>query len=136
MGPIFKYNLCVQQKDIDSLGHVNNEVYLRWLIEAATAHSDSLGFHLSRYIEMGQVFVVRRHELEYLLPTYLNEDLIVETWAEKFEGARANRQYKIIRTRDSKVILTGKTLWVYIDMKTGRPMNVPENIQQAYTPSP
>jgi acyl-CoA thioester hydrolase len=131
----FNHPIAVRTSDIDSLGHVNNEVYLRWLLEAAVAHSESLGLSIAKYLELGQAFVVRRHELDYRLPAYLNEALRVDTWTERFEGSRGIRHYEIVRESDNKVILTGLTVWVYIDMKTGRPVPVPEWILDLYVPT-
>jgi acyl-CoA thioester hydrolase len=136
MAPIkfYIHPVKVQTSDIDELKHVNNEVYLRWLIEAATAHSSSLGLSLSKYLELGQAFVVRRHELDYRLPAYLGDKIHVKTWTEKFEGSRGLRHYEIIRERDSRVILAGLTVWVFIDMKTGRPTAIPKEILNLYFP--
>ncbi len=69
----FIYRPLIKNQDIDALGHVNNEVYLKWLIEAATAHSTELGFSIEKFLEMGSSFVVRRHELDYRLPVFLSD---------------------------------------------------------------
>lgn len=95
---------------------------------------DSLGLSISKYLELGQAFVVRRHELDYRLPAYLKDALRVDTWTERFEGSRGIRHYEIVREIDGKVILTGLTIWVYIDMKTGRPVSIPEWILDLYVP--
>ena len=123
----------IKPSDIDSLNHVNNEVYLRWLIEAATAHSSSLGFTLDRYLKMGHAFVVRRHELDYRFPAFLGEALRVETWTEKFNGSRGIRHYEIIRDQDERVILTGQTVWVYVNLETGRPSEIPPEVINRFT---
>ncbi len=128
----FSYPLKVQASDIDALKHVNNEVYLRWLLQAASAHSVSLGYGLEKFLSDGACFVVRRHEIEYLASAYMNEDLIVETWVKDMEAVRSKRAYRIRRIKDEKVLVTAETLWVYIDMKTGRPIEIPASMREAY----
>ncbi len=128
----FTYRPHITANDIDVLGHVNNEVYLRRLLEAAMAHSIALGFTMEKFLEMGSSFVVRRHELDYRLSVYVNDRIRVETWVEPFEGTRAPRFYEIYKEADDKLVLTGQTLWVFVDLKTGRPQKIPDLILNAF----
>lgn len=134
MGNIFEHHIKVANSEIDELNHVNNEVYLKWLLSAATAHSAALGYSVSKFLEGGGVFVVRRHELEYLRPAYLGEELIIETWLADFEIMKTTRKYRIKRKADGKTILTASTLWVYVDFKSGRPTEIPQSIFETYRP--
>lgn len=135
MQPSHQYHITVQKEHIDMFNHVNNEVYLKWLIESADSHSTSLGYPLERYIKEGAFFIIRRHEIDYLAPAYLGEKLIVETWVEEMETKRCVRSYKIIREKDSRTIVLGKTLWVYVNLKTGRPIVIPDNIYNLFAKS-
>jgi acyl-CoA thioester hydrolase len=128
----FTYHPEIKNSDIDAFGHVNNEVYLRWLLEAASAHSASVGYPTSRFVELGAGFVVRRHELEYLLPVFLNDEIKVETWNQYFEGASGFRSYEIVNSKSGKAVLTAKSKFVYVDLKTGRPTAVPEFIVRVF----
>lgn len=128
-----QYHITVQKEHIDMFNHVNNEVYLKWLIESADAHSTALGYPLERYINEGAFFIIRRHEIDYLAPAFLGEKLIVETWVESMEPKKCVRAYKIIREKDSRTIVLGKTLWVYVNLKTGRPIAIPENIHKLFS---
>ena len=131
----FTLNIKVTHKDIDGLNHVNNEVYLNWLILAATSHSRHLGWNFQSYLARGEAFVVRRHELDYLASAVLDDDLIIETWIESIERAKSVRVYKIIRQRDQKIIMEAKTLWVYISMTTGKSKDIPEDIRASFFPT-
>lgn len=128
----FIHHITVNEKEIDSLNHVNNEVYLKWLITAAEAHSLFLGYGIEKFLESGCVFVVRRHELDYLLPAYLGEKLRIETWVSSSQGARSMREYQIIRESDQKVLMDAKTPRVYIDLKSGRPTLIPKEMSEKY----
>ena len=134
MSMIYQHSIKVSHQDIDELNHVNNEVYLKWILKAATAHSQSLGYGIQKFLDAGAVFVVRRHELEYLYPAFLNEELVVETWLSTFEIMKTIRECQIKRKSDDKVILKAKTLWVYIDLKTGRPKQIPQEMLETYRP--
>lgn len=132
MSKAFHHEITVSKEHIDALNHVNNEVYLRWLLQAAGAHSDAVGYDMKKFLEIGESFVVRRHEIDYLASAYLGEKLTVVTWIKEIHSTRAHRQYKIIRERDSKTLIAAETLWVYVDLKTGRPTKIPQEILQAF----
>lgn len=129
----FTYPLTVMPEHIDSLKHVNNEIYIRWLMEAAGAHSTSLGYSIEKYLSDGACFVVRRHEVDYLAPAYLGEELVVETWVENMQKAKSTRVYNIRRLSDQKNLIHAKTLWVYVDLITGRPIEISESIIHAFS---
>lgn len=126
------YRPEVKPSDIDLFGHVNNEVYLRWLLEAASDHSASLGYPIEKFIEIGAGFVVRRHELDYRLPVFRDDTLRIETWTGYFEGSSGFRNYEIINEKSGKTVLTGKSKFVFVDLKTGRPTAIPEVIVQTF----
>lgn len=132
MKKIFVYRPEVQSQDIDSLGHVNNEVYLRWLIEAAVAHSSFVGYTLEKFLEIQAAFVVRRHELDYLVPTFAKDRLRIETWTDEMDGSRALRHYEIINEENNKLILKGQTMWVFVNLQTGRPIKIPSEVIDAF----
>ncbi len=129
---IFEYPLTVTESDVDGLNHVNNTVYLRWLIDAASAHSEHLGYGLKEFLAAGGAFVVRRHELDYLRPAFVAEELVVHTWVTDFETDRTTREYKIVRKKDQKTIMVAKTLWVFVNMKTGKATKIPDKIATDY----
>ena len=81
-------------------------------------------------------FVVREHRIEYLLPAFLGEELEIRTWLNEIKRVRAHRRYEFIRKSDGKVVAKGETDWVYVDIKTGRPVAIPANILELFTGLP
>ncbi len=116
----------VTPEEIDGLGHVNNQVYLDWLMGAATRHSGLVGWDIDRMIKAGEGWVVRRHEIDYLLPVLPGETVMMRTWVETAEKASSERHYEIFRKSDGKKVCVGRTMWVWINYKTGRPCRIPE----------
>lgn len=118
--------ITVAAPDIDELGHVSNLVYLRWVLDVAMAHSASLGWDHARYREHGAVFVVRRHELDYLGQVTLGQSLVAETWVEEWRAASCIRKTEI--KREGTVVARGATTWAFMSFASGRPVRVPEDI--------
>ena len=110
--------------DIDELGHVNNTVYLRWVQDVATAHWRSVARaeDVDRYI-----WVVTRHEIDYLRPTLVGETLTLTTWVGTPKGARFDR-FVEISGADGKPRVRAATVWALIDRDSGRAIRVPPGV--------
>jgi acyl-CoA thioester hydrolase len=132
----FVLNLEVTEADIDLMGHTNNVVYLRWLEQAAWAHSESLGLDWQAYQRLGRAMVARRHELDYLAPSFAGDRLSIATWLDENDGKLSMwRRYQIIRQDDGQTLLRGRTHWVCVDLASGRPRRQPEEFLRAYAAS-
>ncbi|MCE1275050.1 MAG: thioesterase, partial [Chlorobiales bacterium] len=61
MRSVYTHAFTVPESAIDVNDHVSNIEYVRWMQEAATAHTASEGWTLERYRERRAVWVVRTH---------------------------------------------------------------------------
>ena len=68
------------------------------------------------------------HRIEYLLPAFEGDELEVRTWIADMKRVRAQRKYDFTRKSDGKVIANGETHWVYVDLTTGRPIPIPDEM--------
>jgi acyl-CoA thioester hydrolase len=122
-------------EDTDELKHANNLAYLRWMMLAARSHSDSLGYTLSRYQELGAAFVVRRHEIDYLAPGFTGDQLEIATWCGEMDKFSAKRHFQLVRASDGKTLARGTTLWIYVDLASGRPRRIPDVLKDVFRPT-
>lgn len=125
----------VSAEDIDDLDHVSNVRFLHWMNQAAKAHSEALGFDVPRYREVGGVFVVRRHEIEYLEPGLAGDELVVATWPSGLRRSVAERRHEVRRLRDGKLLTRGVNLWVFVDLESGKPKRIPQVVVETFDPS-
>lgn len=110
--------------DIDELGHVNNAVYVRWIQNVATAHWQDVARPEDR---TRFVWVVTRHEIDYLRATLEGESLTLTTWVGTPRGARFDR-FVEISGPDGRVRVRALTIWALIDTTTGRAVRVPAEV--------
>ncbi len=122
---------------IDGFGHVNNMIYPIWCMEAAWKHSDGLGLPFSRFAEIGTGFVIAQHEFDYKRAMLEGERAHVATWiATNDRRMRLTRAYEIrLPAAKGALLFSGKTLFISIDMKTGRPCRMPPKFAEAYRPA-
>lgn len=138
----FRFEITVVPADIDAQEHVSNVRVLDWMNQAAIAHSEALGFDVPRYQAIGGIFVVRRHEIDYLAPGYLGERLALYTWPSgRLRRSFADRRHVLIRLADEatgkeeQVLAKGLNRWVFVDTRAGRPKSMPDVVREAFDPA-
>jgi acyl-CoA thioester hydrolase len=132
MPDIFFHSHVVQVDEIDDLGHANNVFYIAWLQTAAVAHSAAQGWPGGRYHELGQGWVVRSHSIEYLLPAFGGDHIVVETWVATMKKVTSLRRYRIVRHGDGALLATAETNWAFIDLISGKPVRIPPEVAGAF----
>ena len=87
-----------------------------WYSVATPAHQDAY------------IWVVVRHEIDYLRPAFDGETLTGRTWVgEAPKGARFDRHMEFVGD-DGKVRVRAVTQWAIIDKAAGRPIRVPAEV--------
>lgn len=137
-GPIpFIEEHIVTEDEIDFLDHVNNQVYLDWMIKISWQHSLAVGIDHDLQQQLGKIMVVKQHELNYHAPAYQNDKLIISTWIGEPEGCcTRKRYYQIIRESDQRKIFSGHTVWVCMDLATKKASQIPSEFINAYLNKP
>ena len=130
--PIYEHRIIVLPSDIDENNHANNQCYLRWMNEAAVAHSSANGWTSQRYIDFGASWFARKHTIEYLAPSFEGDQLAVRTGVSDWHHIRSTRTYRFVRMSDDKVVAKAETLWVFVDLSTGRPTRLPKEVTDAF----
>lgn len=126
----YALEIQVGPEDVDELAHVNNLVYVRWVLDVATAHSAARGWDFAAYRRAGGVFVVRRQEVDYLRPAFLGEKVRVETWVESFTRVTSLRRTRIVGPGGELARAT--TTWAFVNVNNGRPTRIPDEILAAF----
>jgi acyl-CoA thioester hydrolase len=128
----FTHRFEVLASDIDDLGHAGNVSWVRFINDAAAAHSRAIGLDLEAYRKLGLLWVVRRHDVLYLGPAYAGEALQTVTWIDSARGASSIRKSQVHRTADGALLLRAETTWVLIVSTTGKPTRIPPELMHRY----
>jgi acyl-CoA thioester hydrolase len=129
MKNVFTLKITVSSKDIDTLQHVNNLVYVKWMDKIATEHYAFLTKDnpLPQY-----VWVVTRHEIDYLKQAVLGDEITVKTWVGETKGITSIRFMNFYK--DNILLVKAKTVWVMLDSKTFKPTRIRENVLKVLQP--
>ncbi len=125
--PIYSHQITIPETAVDPNGHVNNVMYVQWMQDIALNHYDFIGGTDPTHA-LGATWVVREHKVEYLLPAFADEEIEVQTWVVNIRRVRSLRKYRFVRFSDGMLLVRGETDWVFVDLDTGRPRRIPEEI--------
>jgi len=132
MPRIFPVRIPVAAGDIDGNEHVNNLAYLRWMQEAAWAHSSAQGWTHQRYRELGAGWFVRSHFIEYLRPAHLGDVLMLHTWVGEMKAGSCVRRFLFLPEAGREAIARAQTRWAFVDLDSGRPRRIPFEVSSAF----
>jgi acyl-CoA thioester hydrolase len=116
-------HLCpLRWADMDSFGHVNNVVYLRYLEQARVEWMFTTA-QRAGVQEFSLGTVVARHEIEYKRPmVYRSEPVRVETWVTRIGNASFTVAYEV--KDDDWVYAVAQTVLVPYDLVKERPRRI------------
>jgi len=119
----FSHTIIVNDNDLDSLNHVNNVTYLKWVQNVAEKHWSAI---CNTDIDDHYVWVVIRHEIDYFLPAVLHDEITVTTYIGDSYGVKSERFVEI--KKDDKLLAKAKTIWCLLDKNSMKPVKVPPEI--------
>ena len=128
--------MCIRDRSIDVLGHVNNTEYLRYMEKIAWQHTQVLGLGWDEYQRLNRCMVARRTEVDYLAPAFEGEKLLIGTWiVDNDQRISITRRYQIVRESDGVTLLRGRTKWVCVALDSGKPRRMPPEFLTGYRPT-
>jgi medium-chain acyl-[acyl-carrier-protein] hydrolase len=110
---------------------IKRKTIVQYFQNIAIKHSESLGYNTERYEKEKVAWVLNKLFFEvYQMPKYSDEINIV-TWSMGIKGFKGTRRFEIIK--NNKIIITGVSLWLYIDTEKKKLKKVPSNVIEDYS---
>lgn len=131
---LYRMQIEVDDRDLDELSHVSNVAYVRWISDAATAHSASVGLPPLAYRERGAGFVVRSHHVEYLKPVVGGATLRIDTRIVTMRMVSSERE-TLVQAADGTLHARALSVWAFIDFATGKPTRIPPDVRERFAQS-
>ena len=125
----FETKYTVKSSHIDELNHVNNVVYLQWIQDIANLHWTQLkkGGDTTAY-----VWVVIRHEIDYVGQALLGDSIVAKTWVGKTRGIRSTRHVEFYK--NNKLIVKAQTTFCLVNSKSFKPTRITDQILMMLAP--
>lgn len=122
---VFERTYIVKPEHIDELNHVNNVVYLQWIQDVANMHWNQLkkGHDTSDY-----VWVIIRHEIDYLGQALLDDRVQAKTWIGETGGIKSIRHIEFYKK--DKLLAKAQTTFCLLDAVTFKPTRITDEISR------
>jgi len=123
---VFRSSLPIQIRfnDIDALGHINNNVYFSFFDLGKTTYFEDLKASYVSWIE--GMIVIARIEVDFLVPVFYKEDIVVETKVTKIGNKSAVFLQQIRNPLTDEVKCKSTSIVVAYDPETMTAMPIPE----------
>lgn len=123
---VHRHPVRVYYEDTDLAGIVYYANYLKFLERGRSEMVRAAGISQTEMKAQGLVFAVRRIEADYLKPAQFEDDLIVETRAERLGAASLDMPQRVLR--GDEVLLEAMVKIVVLN-GAGRPARLPADIR-------
>ena len=123
----FETELKARTYECDMYGHVNNAAFLNYCEFARVEFLGELGFSLQGLKEAGFVLPIIKIEIEYKIPVFAGDNLIVSVEWVKRGKSSATFEQKIIKKDENKVAAQVMITWVTTNL-SGKPIPLPEEL--------
>jgi len=130
MKKILEKKIVVSKEDLYELNHVNNIVYIHWILDIAKKHWVSL---VSNQTLENYHWVLLDHNIKYLRPALLKDKIKIKTFVEKTAGVKSSRVVEIYNDNSQKLLVSSITNWCLISSKTNKPCRIPKEIIEAFS---
>ena len=121
--------LPVQWGDMDSFGHVNNVVYLRWFESARIAYFERAGI-LAQMPDLGPIQA--RQVIDYRLPLKYPDRLLVSTTVTKLGNTSFTMALRIrSHANDRAIAAEGEAVIVMVDYRSGRKVPLSAELRES-----
>lgn len=128
---IFSWPVRVYFQDTDAGGVVYHASYVNFMERSRTEWLRTFGYSNAGLMkELGVVFVVRSLKLDYLKPALL-DDLVTVTSQIKEVGRSRVSIFQTV-TREKDVLVEGEVHLVCVDVKTFKPVSVPDVLRKQW----
>ena len=123
----------VRYGETDQMGYVYYGNYAMYYEVGRVETMRELGFAYKQLEEMGVMMPVLECKTKYLLPGKYDEELTVKVRIPKMPGVKILFEYDVYNEQD-QLINQGETTLAFINMKTNRPMRMPQVMHELIAP--
>ena len=114
--------------DMDAMGHVNNTVYFRYMEQARIGWFDALVPEETAWKSTG--IVIANASCNFKRPINYPGTVEVKVYARAPGGSSVGTFYELRVDEDQQIYADGEATVVFIDMKTQKPVRIPEEIRK------
>jgi medium-chain acyl-[acyl-carrier-protein] hydrolase len=131
----YSRNYLIHYYEINKKKKLTIPTLLHYFEDIAILNSEANGFSLDYYDETNTGFMLIKWDITVRSWPKFNELITLNTQPTSFKRFLANRNYNIV-AQDGEKIIEAKSVWLFADIKTRRPVRVPNEILTGFNIAP
>ena len=128
---MYRFESRVRFSEIDHTEMMTLPALVNYFQDCSTFHSESLGLGIEALKEKGKAWILSSWQIVVERYPKMGEEIHIETWPTGFEKMCGTRNFRM-RTKDGEVLAYANSIWVYMDIRKGRPARPDEQEIAAY----
>lgn len=132
---MFWFESKVRYSEVDCNKQMTLSSILNYFQDCSIFHSEAIGQGITQMEEQKRAWMLSSWQVEVKRYPELGEQIRIYTWAYDFKGFYGYRNFKI-EDEAGEVVAYANSIWIYIDIRTGCPCRIPQEIADAYTMEP
>lgn len=128
---IFSHDYLVHYYEIDKKKKLTLPMLIHYFEDIAILNSEKVGFTLDYYDQNNNGFMLLKWDIIIHQWPKFNDLVTINTQPTSFKRFLANREYNI-ENKNKELIAEAKTLWIFADTKTRKPLRVPDEIYNGF----
>ena len=121
----------VQSHELDSFGHVNNAVYLKYLETARCDYMRQAGLSFNDFDTWKAMPVVVEAYLRYYYPLIADDLIILKGEFVEWQRSSFLLKYEIVKD-DGTQVLSAKLRFMFVN-ESGKPTRIPEIFKKSFS---
>ena len=109
----------------DQMGFMHHSNYLKYFENARISWLRTLGVSYRQTEKEGILMPVVSASLEFIIPLYFDDEIIIEIILAEVPKATLSFEYKIIN-QNKELVCRGKTKLAFLNSKTMKPVRAPK----------
>lgn len=132
---MYEMNGKVRYSETDSEGTLALPSLLNYFQDCTNFQSESLGIGFKTLMSHNLAWVLSSWQIVVNRMPELAEEIKIQTWPTDFRGFYGYRNF-CLKTKDGEMLAYANSIWVLIDIESGRPTRIPNLILDKYEIKP
>lgn len=128
---MYSFNSRIRYSEVDREGKITLNAILDYFQDCSSFHSEELGVGIAFLCENEMAWVLSYWQVEINRYPQYGEAVKINTWPYQFKGFFGFRNFTM-EDSQGKAAAYANSVWTLLDLKTKRPVRVPDAIASVY----
>ena len=128
---MFEFDSRVRYSEVDSKGQLTWLALMDYFQDCSVFHSEEVNLSVDYLAKNHIAWVLSSWQICVDRMPHLAEHITIQTWPYDMKGFYGYRNFAM-KDEEGKRLAFANSVWVFVDVETGRPVRVPQEMAERY----